>query len=316
MKTSALCPAALLFAVVIVSAPTASSDELRIRGRLAGPLYDYPPPFATPPQVGGGGPSLEEEVVELINQERWQRGQLPPYKIVALLDNAAELHSGNMASRSFFAHCDPDTRTQPWDRMSAAGYQWAAAAENIAAGSVSARAVVNLWMGSPGHRGNILSTDYNEVGTGFVFDGSDAADVRQDRDSNCIPELFGTGPFRRYWTQKFGRRNNSFPVVIEREAYSTGNRLVDLYLYGSGWAVEMRLRNENGAFSAWQPFRTNTQWTLSSGNGTKTVFAEVRSGVGSVRSSNDRIVLQGTSPLIFQDGFEAGNMSAWSQSLP
>jgi uncharacterized protein YkwD len=82
-----------------------------------------------------GSPSFEERVLELVNEERWNNGQLPPLKGSAQLHDAADGHSINMAIRDFFAHCDLDTKTSPWDRMEAAGYTgWSSAAENIAAG--------------------------------------------------------------------------------------------------------------------------------------------------------------------------------------
>ena len=99
------------------------------------------------------------------------------------------------------------------------------------------------------------------------------------------------GPYYRYWTQNFGRRSAVYPVVINREAYETTIPQVALYMYGAGWATEMRFRNENGTWSNWQSYTPNVNWTLSSGNGTKTVNAEIRDGAGEVRSTSDTIML-------------------------
>jgi hypothetical protein len=194
-----------------------------------------------------------------------------------------------MAVRNFFAHCDLDTKTQPWDRMTAAGYtNWSYAAENIAAGYSTPEQVMAGWMQSSGHRANILSTSLREIGVGYYLQSPDQANVRLDA-GNCTAGQTA-GPYTRYWTQDFGTRSSVYPVVIEREAYETATRDVDLYVYGSGWASEMRFQNESGPWSAWEAYHTTKLWTLSPGNGIKTVHLELRSG-STVRSAEDTIVL-------------------------
>jgi uncharacterized protein YkwD len=293
---------------------------------LSKPLtFYFPPPLAVEPSTSSagesflknGGPTLEDQVMELVNQERWNNGGLPPLKRNPLLDNSAELHSGNMAARNFFAHCDPDTGSMPWDRVTDAGYTWNYAGENLAAGSNTAAGAMAQWMGSTPHRNQILSTTSRELGIGYVHDPSDAGNVRYDNDRNCVSDDFNNGPWHHYWTQNFGLRNTVYPVVIEREAYQTATRDVNLYLYGSGWADEMRIRNEDGAWTPWQPFSANLAWQLSPGGGTKEVFVEIRSG-GTVRSTSDTIVSTDTYDpnQVFPDGFESGGTDAWSSTVP
>ena len=236
------------------------------------------------------GPSFEDQVMELVNQERWNNGQLPPLKRNTLLDNAAETHSANMAARDFFAHCDLDTKQSPWDRMIEAGYNWNAAAENIAAGYSAPADVMTGWMNSSGHRSNILSTDLRELGIGYVYQGDDLPNVRGDANGDCNADTFGKGPYLHYWTQNFGRINTVYPVVINREAYQTSTHSVSVYMYGAGWALEMRFRNEDGSWSNWQPYTPDLNWTLSAGSGEKTVHAEIRNG-GTLRSASDTIFL-------------------------
>lgn len=261
----------------------------------------------------GSGSSFEQQVLELVNQER---GSLPPLKGVNLLDNSSETHSSNMATRNFHMHCDPDTFTSFSDRITAAGYSWNAAAENIAAGYPSPAAVMAGWMASPGHAGNILHPAFRELGVGYVSQGGDQGNVRE-RESptpSCSPDSLNNGPYTHYWTQNFGLRNNVYPAVIDREAYDTSNPQVDLYLYGTGWAQEMRLRNETGPWSDWLPFSSNLSWILSGGDGVKTVNVELRNG-GTVRSASDSILLSG-SDFLFGDGFESADTSAWSLTVP
>ncbi len=284
-----------------------------------------PPPLAVtpspgsqpepPPHLRGTTPSFEDQVMELVNVERLANGQLAPLKRVDLLDNSAELHSSNMATRNFHMHCDPDTNTLPGDRMTTAGYSWNGAAENIAAGFTTPAAVMAGWMASSGHRANILSTGMRELGIGYVLQSGDQANVRQSATGLCPSTTSNNGPYQHYWTQNFGIRNVVYPVVINREAFQASGPLVDLYLYGAGWAQEMRLQNESGTFTAWQPFATNVAWQLSAGDGTKTVNVELRNGA-TVRTTSDTIVLVDTANFIFADGFESGNTSAWSQTVP
>ena len=166
-----------------------------------------------------------------------------------------------MAARDFHAHCDPDTKTLPWDRIHAAGYMYNSAGENIAAGYTTPSAVMTAWMGSSGHRANILSTTFREIGVGYVYQSGDASNVRLDANGDCTPDSYN-GPYGHYWTQNFGRRNFVYPVVINREAYESTSRDVSLYIYGDGFAVDMRIRNDAGTWTDWMPYATNTSWTL------------------------------------------------------
>ena len=55
-------------------------------------------------------------------------------------------------------------------RITAVGFDWSAAAENIATGYPTPLAVVNGWMHSLGHCQNILNPSYRYVGTGVSGD--------------------------------------------------------------------------------------------------------------------------------------------------
>lgn len=239
--------------------------------------------------------SYVQQVVELVNQERWNEG-LPPLKRNAPLDQAAHTHSNNMAVRNFFDHCDLDTKTSPWDRIRAAGYTFQAAGENIAVGQSDPVDVMNAWMSSSGHRRNILSTNFREIGVGYVLQSDDQGNIRGDSNGDCAADYSGKGPYYRYWAQDFGSAS-SYPLVIDRENDSTASQDVDLYVYAPGSVTEMRFRNEDGAWSAWEAYASDTSWTLSAGAGLKTVSTELRNG-SSVRSATDTILLvQGCSAM-------------------
>ncbi|MDZ4804944.1 MAG: CAP domain-containing protein [Candidatus Eisenbacteria bacterium] len=242
-------------------------------------------------------PTYEDQVMQIVNQERWTNGQLPPLKRNDFLNSSSTTHSTNMAVRNFFAHCDLDTGTRPWDRMTAAGYTgWNSAAENIAAGYSTPAAVMTGWMNSTGHRANLLSVNYREIGIGYYLQSGDQSNVRGDANGDCTADGTPGGPYSRYWTQNFGRKNSVYPVVINREAFQVTNSTVDLYVYGTGWAQEMRFRNEEGAWSAWTTFSANQSWVLSAANGTKTVNAEIRNGA-TVYAQSDQILLNASADV-------------------
>ncbi len=309
----------LAAAVVMAAAVGAAQDgydmtQPRFTTPLPGPLAARPDDPAEPERQG----TFEDQVMELVNQQRWDyaSGHLPPLKRQALLDTSAEGHSSRMATYNFFAHCDPDTGTMPWDRMTAAGYNWNSAGENIAAGQSTPAAVMTAWMNSTGHRENILSTSNRELGIGYVYDGADYGNVRGDANGDCTPDTFNLGPYFHYWTQNFGRRNTVYPVVIDREAYETADVNVDLYLYGTGWATQMRIRNDTGTWTAWQPFAADVAWQLPTGPGIREVFVEITNGSTTYAASDTIVSAASGDDMIFGDGFNFGSTSAWSATEP
>jgi uncharacterized protein YkwD len=257
--------------------------------------------------------TLAEQVLERVNIERWNNGQLAPLKGHAQLDASALVHSTNMGVRNFFMHCDPDLGTSPGNRMTTAGYAWSTWGENIAAGSNTALGVMNQWMNSSGHRASILSTNFNEIGVGYYFDANDNTPKRRSSFNNCTVDETITGNFAHYWTQNFGRRSNVYPVVIAREAYRTTSCSVAVHVYGQGFATQMRFSNNGGAtWSAWQSYAASTTQTLVGANGSvATLQSEIRNASGTVRSASDSIRLGTTCTTtvpnpqrVFAHGFE------------
>jgi uncharacterized protein YkwD len=72
-----------------------------------------------------------------------------------------------MVRRGFFSHTNPDGDS-PEDRLESAGVQWSRWAENIAAGQPTGEAVLDGWLGSPGHRANLENCLLTEHGVGLV----------------------------------------------------------------------------------------------------------------------------------------------------
>src|SRR5438132_14356473 len=109
-------------------------------------------------------------VLELTNAER-QKAGLAPLAFNAELGAAAQRYSQVLATSGCFEHtCGPVPNFA--DRDAQAGYTgWNAIGENIAAGYPTSEAVVSGWMASPGHRANILSSRFTEIGIGLVSGG-------------------------------------------------------------------------------------------------------------------------------------------------
>jgi len=112
--------------------------------------------------------ALELRVFELTNIERANHG-VSPLAWNGSLAHAARLHSEDMAQNAFMSHTGSDGST-PWERMDRVGFRYSSAAENVFSGQRSPEQVVSTWMGSDGHRRNILDPNLTELGVGVAGD--------------------------------------------------------------------------------------------------------------------------------------------------
>lgn len=234
--------------------------------------------------AGCGGPifpssneSFEQEVVRLTNQVRLDNGLLP-LKSVDSLVNAARFHATDMSEENFFSHTSYDrvndelVESCHWgDRLSTyySNAQWRS--ENIAAGYDTPARVVDGWMNSDGHRRNILSPNNWEIGVGY-FQGS--------------------GSYRNYWVQDFGRRLDVYPVIINGETPTTDDGILTIHIYGE-WN-DVRLRVDQGEWSDWQPFALPLQWQLKAPAGEHRVEVEMRTESTGASASDTIYLTQDT----------------------
>jgi uncharacterized protein YkwD/uncharacterized membrane protein required for colicin V production len=145
---------------LILTPPTAPDEE------QGGPIQLGPLGTLT------ADPAAEQQMLELVNQER-QRAGLRPLAADETLRGVARAHSREMFERSYFAHDSP-TAGSPYDRMRAAGISFFLAGENLAYAPNVQTAHQGL-MRSPGHRANILRREFARVGIGVIhsqFQGS------------------------------------------------------------------------------------------------------------------------------------------------
>lgn len=221
--------------------------------------------------VSASSVTNEGRIIELVNEQRAAQG-LPPMKLNDALTNAARYHATDMSQDDYFNHQTNDRSNGSlikicnWaDRLKVYFPIYNALAENIAWGYSSPEKVMEGWMNSPGHRANILGS-YREIGVGYYND---------------------------YWVQDFGSIDNSYPVIINREAQATNSPEVTLYIYGN-WQ-QMRLRNDDGSWGEWQQFQQELAWSLSNISGSRRVDVELKDSATTVTSS-DTIVLAASAP--------------------
>lgn len=164
----------------IVTDPTFTEIGVARRGRdvwmvVAAPL-DLPSVKDTK--------DIERTVLQLVNAARAQARRCggtsykaaPPVQSSASLNRAALLHAQDMARNSHFEHEGTDGST-PAERVTRVGYRWRHVAENIAAGSPTAAAVVDGWLKSPGHCANIMGSQYKEMGIAFALESKSEAGI-------------------------------------------------------------------------------------------------------------------------------------------
>jgi uncharacterized protein YkwD len=111
----------------------------------------------------------EERVLELIQEAR-RKAKVRPYVVSPVLTGVARQHSANMMKQRKLDH-ELDGKDVD-RRLDDAGYRWLRCAENISMsrrkGKEAADQVFESWMSSKGHRGNILSAEFTEVGVGIA----------------------------------------------------------------------------------------------------------------------------------------------------
>ena len=141
----------------------------------------------------------EWEVLRLVNLERYEAG-VEPLAGFSTLQQAARLRAQEILE--YFDHTRPDG-SSCFTVLSEFGLTYNGAGENIALGQRTPAEVMNSWMNSEGHRANILTSYYTQVGIG-----------------NC-----GYG-----WTQLFlgGNPYDSLTLRLPQTTYPLGTTIDDM----------------------------------------------------------------------------------------
>lgn len=153
------------------------SEIIAANPQIKNPSLIYPGQKLTIPTVTTS--SQESEVARLVNVERAKAG-LPALTLNWQLSRVARYKSADMANKGYFSHNSPTYGT-PFQMMENFGLRFSAAGENIAYGQKTPAEVMKDWMNSPGHRNNIMSRSFTEIGVGLA----------KNKNGVC------------YWTQQF-----------------------------------------------------------------------------------------------------------------
>ena len=209
-------------------------------------------------------------IVEKTNKERAAHG-LAPLRLNPALVRAATQHACDMAKFGYFDHCTPNAPTGTENYADYASEQQypGLCGENLYHGTPRPADILTGWMNSVKHRENLLEPRYNEIGIGL-------ARGRDYYDTFCV--------------QFLGRQENIYPLVINREAYTTTAPTVQLYLYGAERMTQMRFSTDGINFTAWENFRSQLSFTLSQELGPHTITVEMTDG-NRVYRSDDTIQL-------------------------
>jgi len=113
-------------------------------------------------------------VIQWTNLQRENYG-LPPLKENERLDLSAAMKVEDMFDKQYFAHDSP-SGVKVGDLAEKVGYEFIAIGENLALGNFeNDEALLKAWMDSPGHRANILNSQYQEIGVAVLkgaFEGN------------------------------------------------------------------------------------------------------------------------------------------------
>lgn len=115
---------------------------------------------------------------------------------------------------------------------------------------------------------------------------------------------------RQVWVDRVAPNVGSFAVAGGAAfASSTSVTLNNSVTDGStaqGQVVQMRFSNDGVAWSAWENYAATKAWTLTAGDGSKTVYAEFRDVALNVSAANDGITLDATAPTVTSTNPVAG----------
>ncbi len=125
-----------------------------------------PPPLKASAPVPGKTSSdalTRAGIIANTNAQRATNG-LGPLAEDATLDAIASLRLDDMFAKQYFAHVAPDGSSVTTVAKTV-NYEYLTIGENLALGNFAGdKGVVDAWMGSPGHRANILNIHYTKIG--------------------------------------------------------------------------------------------------------------------------------------------------------
>ncbi len=106
-------------------------------------------------------------IIGLLNESNRIRieNDLPPFDLNNKLLMSSLNKANLMLKDDCWSHYCPDA---PWGLIISAGYNYRAAAENLAEGHTNLNILMDAWMHSPDHRINILNPRFKDIGFAIV----------------------------------------------------------------------------------------------------------------------------------------------------
>ena len=108
--------------------------------------------------------SVRSQILKLVNQARAEAG-LQPLSSTSALNSAAQTRAQELSQ--VYSHNRPNG-SSCFTVLGEKGISYRTAGENIAIGYKTAQQVFNAWMNSEGHRKNILSEKFTQIGIGYT----------------------------------------------------------------------------------------------------------------------------------------------------
>jgi uncharacterized protein YkwD len=168
-------------------------------------------------------------IIAASNSERANAG-LPALSENAQLNQSALAKVNDMLAKQYFEHVSP-TGTTLDNLISKAGYTYITIGENLAYGNfTSSKEVVDAWMRSPGHRANILNSEYTEIGVGVRL---------------------GTYRGRQVWmlTQHFGLPSSACPSIDQKLKLEVQTRTAELDSMGAAIAAKKQQIDQTSQYT-------------------------------------------------------------------
>lgn len=169
LGTYSLDPAQRLCADLNKDGAVDARDYMLLKRMVLGNIGNEQPGSPEIPEgnSGQGAETEAQEILRLVNAERAKNG-LAALTLSDKLCELARLKAEDMVANNYFDHTSPTYGT-PFEMMRKFGVSYRSAGENIAAGQRTPEEVMHAWMNSSGHRANILSADYTELGVGVAI---------------------------------------------------------------------------------------------------------------------------------------------------
>ncbi|KKU83731.1 MAG: hypothetical protein UY10_C0003G0062 [Microgenomates group bacterium GW2011_GWA2_47_8] len=137
------------------------------------------------PDVLGYATDIHLEQLLIATNAKRQEAGLSILGLNASLSQAAAKKAEDMFAKDYWAHTSPSGAT-PWEFVTAAGYQYAVAGENLAKNFSTSQAVIDAWIASPSHRDNLLKSNYKDIGFAIVNG------VLNGEETTLVVQMFGS----------------------------------------------------------------------------------------------------------------------------